>query len=397
MSDVQALVDALAAELGRPVEVDDQRFRAVAYSAHREAADQVRLASILQREAPSAVIAWLESLGVRETARELRVPANSGFGMAARVCLPLRYDDMLLGFLWLIDEPKPIGQTELLGSLAYAQELAVALHRARRLDHEIREREAVARLLRGDALDGDLPGGGHLASARSFAVLVLQAEHVSREPLPEAVRVRLGDAAEQLRRTMEPGRLLVDASAERVLCVLACASPRDVERRGAALAEAARRNLEGASGWSPLVAASEPLDQVAALPKARAQALEGARVAAALGWSQGLVRWEQLGAYRTIAGMLGGRDGSDWLPESFRRLLEVDDAAALIDTLERYLDLAGDARRAAAELYLHRSSLYGRLHRIEDAAGVDLRSGEDRLELHLALRLWRLSVGAAQG
>jgi DNA-binding PucR family transcriptional regulator len=62
-------------------------------------------------------------------------------------------------------------------------------------------------------------------------------------------------------------------------------------------------------------------------------------------------------------------------------------------TLETYLEYAGDATRSAAALFLHRSSFYSRLHRIEGLAGVDLKSGADRLELHLGLRLWRMGGG----
>src|SRR4051794_17744480 len=105
MSDVQALIDALAAELDRPTGVDDPHFRAIAYSSHAEGVDPVRIASILQREAPRAVTEWLGSLGVPEAESFVRVPANPEFGMAARVCLPIRFDGNLLGFLWLIDDP----------------------------------------------------------------------------------------------------------------------------------------------------------------------------------------------------------------------------------------------------------------------------------------------------
>ena len=85
------------------------------------------------------------------------------------------------------------------------------------------------------------------------------------------------------------------------------------------------------------------------------------------------------------------------MPASFERLLSSGEAASLVATLERYLDLGGDARAAAEALHLHRSSLYARLHRIEEIAGVDLHSGEDRLELHLALRIWRLAEGGYPG
>jgi DNA-binding PucR family transcriptional regulator len=53
--------------------------------------------------------------------------------------------------------------------------------------------------------------------------------------------------------------------------------------------------------------------------------------------------------------------------------------------------LAGNAHATAARLNLHRTSLYYRLQRIETLARTDLRNGTERLCLHLALKLARLS------
>nr|WP_227463639.1 helix-turn-helix domain-containing protein [Nocardioides lijunqiniae] len=58
----------------------------------------------------------------------------------------------------------------------------------------------------------------------------------------------------------------------------------------------------------------------------------------------------------------------------------------LLETLEAYLDLAGDVRATAARLRLHRSSLYYRLERLAAALGADLGDGLVRLDLHLALK-----------
>ena len=66
-------------------------------------------------------------------------------------------------------------------------------------------------------------------------------------------------------------------------------------------------------------------------------------------------------------------------------------AAMLLDTLETYLDLGGDAGRTAGRLRLHRTSLYYRLGRIAELLGVDLDDGLTRLELHLALKSRRLA------
>ena len=76
------------------------------------------------------------------------------------------------------------------------------------------------------------------------------------------------------------------------------------------------------------------------------------------------------------------------LPDGLRRLLAGDES--LVRTLEAYLDHAGDVKRTAAALSLHRGGLYYRLRRIEEVAGVNLHDGEDRLLCHLALRLARL-------
>ena len=44
----------------------------------------------------------------------------------------------------------------------------------------------------------------------------------------------------------------------------------------------------------------------------------------------------------------------------------------------------------AEALFLHRASLYYRLQRIEELTGASLKSGSDRLVLHLGLKLARL-------
>jgi hypothetical protein len=398
MSDVQALVDALAVELQRPTGVDDRHFRSVAYSSHLDDVDSVRLASILQREAPQPVREWLKRLGVQDAEGYLRVPANPDLGMSARVCVPLRFDNVPLGYLWLIDEPEPLSDEQLEKAARYAEEFALALYRSRLIERDDRQREQglVGQLL--GLRDGDpvaaaeeLLRAGHLVQAPAYAIVIPAVIAEDGEELPDAVRVRLVDAAEHLRRTVAPHHLLVLVEGGDVIVVIACATPGESLRRAEALAEAIR-STEG-PGRLALVGVSEDRPAVADLAQAYRQARAAGQVAAVIQRDGAVARWDELGAYRTVVGMLGDRDPGDFLPGSFRRLLASAEAGVLIETLERYLDLGADARAAAEVLYIHRSSLYGRLHRIEEIAGVDLHSGEDRLELHLGVRLWRLGGG----
>jgi sugar diacid utilization regulator len=400
MTDLQALVDALAATLDRPVGVDDRQFRAVAYSSHVDGVDAVRLASILQREAPREVTTWLESLGIRDVADFLRVPANARFGMAARVCVPVRFDGTLLGYLWLIDEPEPLSAAELEASLHTAEDLGVALYRVRRLEHEDRERELelVAQVVgrrdgSPDAVAAELLRDGFLAVAAVYAVVVVQAFHADGDQASDAVRVRVVAGVEQVRRGVAPRHLLLLVAGEQVIGVLALAVPDELERRGRALLDAVERNLADSPGWSAAVGVGGMRTSAAELHASHEEAQHALRLGRRVGGLGPLALWSALGAYRTLARLVDARDAAALLPESVTRLLGSSDAASLVETLECYLDHGGDARAAAEALFVHRSSLYGRLHRIEEVAGVDLHSGEDRLELHLGLRLWRMGGG----
>lgn len=406
MNDVQALVDALAAELGRPIGVDDRQFRVVAFSPHQEG-DRVRLISILRREAPDEVREWLESIGVHKAEEMMRVPPNPELEMSARICFPLRFDRIPLGYLWMIDEPEPLSDAQLEEAAVYADELGVALYRARLLerDDRDRERELVAELIGRQEEDRAaaavaLTGGKHLAQAGSYGVMVLRAVAVAGDgevgEVPDPINLRMVDAAEQLRRAVAPHHLLVLVDGGDIVAVLACAMADELQRRAESLAELATAQLAEEAGYRALVGVGDEQPAPTDLFDAYGQACAAIRIATAVAVDGPVVRWSTLGAYRLLIDMLGEKNPRSLLPRSFERLLEASDGETLAETLERYLDLGGDARVAAEALHLHRSSMYGRLHRIEEVAGVDLHSGEDRLELHLALRLWRLGRDSAR-
>ena len=77
-------------------------------------------------------------------------------------------------------------------------------------------------------------------------------------------------------------------------------------------------------------------------------------------------------------------------PASVTALFEHDDQGKLLKTAEVYLDYFPDTRRVAAELSIHRSTLYYRLGRIETITGLGMSLGSDRLTLHLGIKVARL-------
>jgi DNA-binding PucR family transcriptional regulator len=94
--------------------------------------------------------------------------------------------------------------------------------------------------------------------------------------------------------------------------------------------------------------------------------------------------------YRTLAQLPAGAEAAASLDPRLATLLDRADGP-VITTLETYLDLAGDAKASAERLSLHRGTLYYRLQKAEQIAGVNLRNGGDRLALHLGFKLARLT------
>jgi hypothetical protein len=315
---MQELADALAERLGAPVAIEDRRYRMLAYSAHAEAPDPVRLASILTREAPAELAAWLDAQGLPDAEAPVRLAPPPALGMGPRVAVPI---PGRLGYVWLVDDGR-VGDAELAAAGETAAAAADAI-RARRAA-ERTERALVDGLLRGE------PDAAQKLRDRGL-----------RGPVRVVAGPELGHR-----------RLVTGAAA-----ALFSGTDAELDALGLALgASAPRERLEDAPA-----------------------ALREAELAASVRGRGRVVRWERLGALQLLAPLAGAP-----VPDALARLLPYPE---LVGTLAAYLDRAGDAQAAAAALFVHRTTLYHRLRRIERIAGVDLRDGDDRLLLHMALRL----------
>jgi DNA-binding PucR family transcriptional regulator len=117
------------------------------------------------------------------------------------------------------------------------------------------------------------------------------------------------------------------------------------------------------------------------------QSADVARITGALGPT---VSYSRLGVYALLA-KLAPDELADVIHPGIRLLAVTDPGRHdLLETLRGYLDNAGDAQRTAAQLHIHRATLYYRLRRIEELTAIDLSRGDDRLVAHLSIKLVRL-------
>jgi sugar diacid utilization regulator len=253
-----------------------------------------------------------------------------------------------------------------------------------------RERELVDQLLGADdavmrAQAGKiLESEGYLQSGRAIVFVV--------EPPAGGTssddEVLLSQIVVAVKRILHPGAVAATTQATR--CVLVVS----LEGRGEPSAEAAEMALrvhgclttlpkEQVGGRSSLVTYGNAFDAWAEAGVALRQAAVSAHVARRVTGLGSVVGWVQLGVYQVL-----GRLPEDALGNSDadRRLTALLEKPDLVLTLETYLEFAGDAKRTAEELNLHRASLYYRLSRIEELLDIDLKRGEDRLTMHVALK-----------
>lgn len=417
--DYQQLVDEISAALGAPATLEDRDFALIAFGAHDSegdvgelALDPVRTRSILQRRSTAAVRAWFEGFGIARAQAPLRIPPDPAAGVfMGRICLPALHRGVVRGYVWLLDDGH-LSDLELGGPgvppdprLAQAMETAARIGAL--LASEARADAEAGALLRelltGPAAGREAARAGLRQALRQaadgplamVAVIPWEADpdqaggagapppHVPGVAAVCAVPEPPDDGPPGEPRARGAGR----SGALAALVRLRTAGALDPART---VAEQLLRSPRGTDGLAAVPAAgttagvSDPRRGLDELPAAWREAKAAARAARAEERLGPVARWTEIGPYRMLTAL------PDTAPDPAVRGLLGRSHAELARTAEVFLDCAGQAGRAAAELGIHRQTLYYRLSRVEQLTGLDLDAGEDRLLLHLGLKAARL-------
>lgn len=326
---VQVAVDDLAAELGHPVLIEDEHLLPLWWSVHDEF-DGTRLRSILQRTCGPAAIAMVSRLRLSKATVPVRTPEVPADDMRQRWFAPIRDEDGFLGFLWVLDADGAISLAQTPAMQDCARVAAQVLRSVRRdADDRGRTRSVLLGRLTA-AIDPDAAGA------------LIELEGLD----PQAtVTVEAGTTVggwllgHQLTAHVRPTGRVATSGTPVPLAELSVAAYRAI---------ATRRVLQA-----------------------------GGRLASPT--------WNALGAWLLVVAAPQHTTIADVHPgaPTLLNLAKPD----LAETARVILETGGDVEAAARELFVHRTTLYYRLDRIRDLTGVDLRTGTDRVDLHIALRL----------
>jgi hypothetical protein len=344
------------------------------------------------------VVPWIHDQNVDNAQQPQRLPANRALAMVSRLCMPIRHDGTVLGYLWVIDpnEDFPAEHLQLMIRAADSAALILSEDRQRREGREALAEEVLAELLLGN-VEARTDAVARLARLGLFTAGASATAIVVRYRTPDdtgtawAARA-LGAAAQDFVETLSPGLALKHSAPESTLIVVSPDDPilRDLDPAGLGGIVLDTIEKDRLPAGSTEVGLSRPYPpeelRIAWQEAGRALAI-GRRIRP----DERVFAWSDLIAYRLIGRFPLERLRAEDLSAGLLELLK-DERAEYRDTIETYLDQAGDVAATAATLNVHRATVYYRLHRIEQLLGTDLTDGEELLELHLGLKLARIAA-----
>lgn len=450
--DYEELVDEISELLGAPATLENRDFELIAFGAYDSegdldpsALDPVRTRSILTRRSTQAVRAWFEGFGITRATGPVRIPPTPEAGVyRGRICLPVRHRGVVHGYIWLLDDDPGPSERQLAAAMQVTARIGALLadeaQHGADLSRELRAVLTAERGWRSDMAVAELRTAlGPRADGLHALVCVAPWPSADPDDAPSvravpgatalctlpwgataqclAVLIRLRSPDVLTPATTAAGRLLERArggsgagsaaargaggssqggnatgGTDGSSTGTAGATGRAGTARGTGTASTASGTGAAGSGAGaatprsgPAAGVATPRSGLADLATAWWEASATARAALAETRFGPVAQWASIGPFRLLTAL-----PPEVALDPVARTLLAPVHHELARTAEVYLDCAGQAARAAAELGIHRQTLYYRLSRIEKLTGLDLDDGEDRLLLHMALKAHRL-------
>lgn len=386
--DLAAIASTLADILERSILIESPSLEVLAAARHGPV-DENRLRTLEVGRTLPEVAYRLRKRGVyaqlQQKKRPIRLGTMPDIGMwMERVVAPIVAGGEVLGYIWIVAGDHPLtGLDEIaVDHAATVAALALLKEQAVRESQQAMRGDLLTQLLRPQA-EYDSATVERARSAGYHVDRPHQALFVVGVPPGGGTVGQLASRLETWARGIGVWVLVVGR--ERGVAVIVESNSNEA---GRALAE--RIVSEVGHAASPLVVGVSTA-RAGGLRQAHDEAVEAVEIAVRLDgsrvmchWALGLLDW----LYHLPPAALSG---NVYLAK-VQTLAEHDAKANsdLVKTLEAYLDYGGALGEAAAAINVHRNTLLYRLGRIEAIAEADLKDANQRLNLHVALKGWRL-------
>jgi len=392
------VVDEVAGITGRNVTLDDVFSRVLAYNTNFPTTDRARTEAVLMKEVSAEARVWEAEGDLTSKTRPFILPARPEVGFLARICIPLVFQGFKVGYLWVAtsdpsDPPGPILDSvlalgERIEQFAYA--VREAIEPATR--ESVAKERALLAVLREPGRHDEL-WLSDLLEEGPVRVTVLSHPTLYQRHVTFGMQER----ATLLRHAMTEALRKVSGKvtwAPAGTCVVALLGPgvsnldissmlrrfeRAVTLHGISNGESSA--LPAEIGLSAQTGAT--VEELGASFREALVALQARAVDTRL---PAVSAYNSVGIYQFLAQLDQKAKSS--------RLAAIEATAKgqdLLEMLEQLYDSDKPRNELAADLHIHRTSLYHRLRSLGKIIGDDPLASHVRLDLHVALKARRWS------
>ncbi len=241
----------------------------------------------------------------------------------------------------------------------------------------------VSHLDESDTGENERPGSN--SSNRPLADTLLQSEEdrlVIHKRISGQIRRRIQDNY--------PGSVLYER--ENLLTCIICLSKDPTAARLKTWLGDLGRQMRTEHGIRLSIGIGNQCQNISDYRRGFAEASEALQMGQNLNRDGGVTHFNDLGVYRYLYKIARMDDLRDMYQDQVARIATYDrrKGTDLLDTLETYLESAGNLTKTSNRLFVHRNTLIQRLERLQTLCDIDLQDRSNWLTLQVAIKVFKL-------
>ena len=205
-----------------------------------------------------------------------------------------------------------------------------------------------------------------------------------------AAHKRIGGIIRRRVQDSYPGSILYEN--ENILTALLCLSKDPAAARLKVWLRDLSRQMRSEHNVRLSIGVGNPCQSISDYRRGFAEASEALQMGQNLNREGGVTHFNDLGVYRYLYKIARMDDLRDMYQDQVARIANYDrrKGTDLLDTLETYLECAGNLTKTSNRLFVHRNTLIQRLERLQSLCDIDLQERGNWLTLQVAIKVYKL-------
>jgi len=243
----------------------------------------------------------------------------------------------------------------------------------------------VAHLDESDTSENERPGVFAESSSRPLSDTLLQTEEdrlMIHKRISGQIRRRIQDNY--------PGSVIYER--ENLLTCIICLSKDPTAARLKTWLRDLSRQMRTENGVRLSIGIGNQCQSISDYRRGFAEANEALQMGQNLNQDGGVTHFNDLGVYRYLYKIARMDDLRDMYQDQVARIANYDKRKGtdLLDTMETYLECAGNLTKTSNRLFVHRNTLIQRLERLQSLCDIDLQERSNWLTLQVAIKVFKL-------